>query len=63
MKQPEENIIKSIRNCSKLKEENKSIKDRIIKDIRTIFKQENEYFKPARVDSFRQNTEIKLNPT
>ena len=37
-KQSEENIIKSIRNIFKLKKENEAIKDRIIRDIRTLFK-------------------------
>ena len=35
-KQSEENIIKSIRNIFKLKKENESIKNRIIRDIRTL---------------------------
>ena len=37
-KESEENIIKSIRNLLKLKKENESIKDRIIRDIRTLCK-------------------------
>ena len=39
-KQSEENIIKSIRNLFKLKKENEAIKDRIIRNIRTLFGQE-----------------------
>ena len=35
-KQSEKNIIKSIRNIFKLKKENESIKNRIIRDIRTL---------------------------
>ena len=46
-KQSEENIAKSIRNLFKLKKENEVIKDRIIRDIRTLFKQEEDhYLKP-----------------
>ena len=36
-KQSEENIIKSIRNFFKIKKENEGIKDRINRDIRTLF--------------------------
>ena len=39
-KQLEENVIKSIRNFFKLKKENEAIKDRIIRDIRTLFEKE-----------------------
>ena len=46
-KQSEENITKSIRNLFKLKKENEVIKNRIIRDIRTLFKQEEDhYLKP-----------------
>ena len=38
-KQLEEIMIKSIRNLFKLKTENKAIKNRIIRDIKTIFEQ------------------------
>ena len=38
-KQPEEKKIKTIRNLLKIKKENETIKDRIIKDIRTRFDQ------------------------
>ena len=34
--QPEENIIKNIRNLFNLEKENKAIKDRIIIDIRAL---------------------------
>ena len=39
---------KSIRNLFKLKKENKTIKDRIIREIRTLFEQQEEkdYHKP-----------------
>ena len=52
-KQSEKNIIKSIRNLSKLKKEKGSIKDRTIRDIRTLFEQEDDdYYKPIRVGNF-----------
>ena len=57
-KQLEENIIKSARNLSTLKKENKQIKDKIIKDIRTLFKQEDDYYKPIRVGNFWNNNYI-----
>ena len=53
-KQSEENIIKSIRNLFKLKNENKGIKD-----IWTLFKQKDDYFKPIRVGKFWNNNYIK----
>ena len=74
----EENIIKSIRNLFKLKRETKTIKDRIIRDVRALFEQENDYYKPIRVGNFwnnnyivcesngdknKKNTLMKLNPT
>ena len=48
-KKSEENIIKSIRNLLELKKENEAIKDIIIKDIRNLFKQEDNFYKPIRV--------------
>ena len=48
-KQSEENIIKSIRNNFKLEKENEGIKDRIIRDIMTLFKEEDDHYKPIRV--------------
>ena len=52
-KQSVENIIKSIR-ILKLKIENETIKDRIIRDVRTLFEQQEEkdYYKPIRVGNF-----------
>ena len=35
--------IKSIRSLFKLKRKNEAIKDRIIRDIRTLFRQEDHY--------------------
>ena len=60
-KQSEGNIIKSIRIPFKLKKENEAIKDRIIRDIRTLFEEEEEkyYFKPLRVGNFWNNIYIK----
>ena len=58
-KQSEESIIKSIRNLFKLKKENGAIKDRIIRDIRTIFEREEiDYYKPIRVGNFWNNNYI-----
>ena len=77
----EENIIKSIRNLFKLKRETKTIKDRInriIRDVRVLSEQENDYYKLIRVGNFwsnnyivyesngdknKKNTLMKLNPT
>ena len=58
-KQSEESIIQSIRNLFKLKNENKAIKYRIIRDIRTLFKQEDDYYKPTRVVNLWNNNDIK----
>ena len=56
----EENIIKSIRNIFKLKKpkKNEAIKDRIIRDIRTLCKQEDGYYKQIRVVNFWNNNYI-----
>ena len=50
--QSEENIIKSMRNFFKLKKEKKIIKDRTIRDINTIFEQEEDYYEPVTVGNF-----------
>ena len=51
--QSDENIIKSIRNFFNLKKENEAIKDRIIRDIGTLFEQEEkDYYEPRRVGNF-----------
>ena len=59
-KQWEENIIKSIRNLFKLKKENEAIKDRIIRDIRTVLEQQEEkdYYKPIRVGNFCNDNDV-----
>ena len=56
----EENKIKSIINLFKLKKENETIKDRIIRYIRTLFEQEEEkdYYKAIRVRNFWNNIYI-----
>ena len=47
-KQSEENVIKKIRNLFRLKTENEAIKDRITRDNKNIFEQQEEdYYKPA----------------
>ena len=52
-KQSEENIIKRIRNLFQLKKENEAIKDRIIRDISTLFEQkEKDYYEPIKVGNF-----------
>ena len=57
-KQFEENIIKSIRNIFVLKKENKEIKDIIVRDIRTLFEQEDDYYKPKKISNFWNNNYI-----
>ena len=48
-----------MRNLFKLKKEKKGIKGRIIRDIRTLFKQEDDYYKPTTVGNFWNNNYIK----
>ena len=55
----EDNIIKYARNHFKLKKENEVIKDRIIRDIRNVFEQEEDYHKPVRVGAFFRNNYVK----
>ena len=54
-KQSEENLNKSIRNNFKLKKEHEETNDRIIRDIRALFKQEDNYYKPTRIGNFWNN--------
>ena len=43
-------MTKSIRKLFKLKKENKTIKDRTIRDIKTLFEEEeDDYYKPVRI--------------
>ena len=45
--------IKDVINLFRLKEENKAIKDRMIRDIRNLFgKKKENYYKPVRVGNF-----------
>ena len=48
----EGNIIKNIRDIFKPKKENEAIKDHIIRDLRSLFEQEDNYYKPIKVDNF-----------
>ena len=57
-KQTGENIVKSIRNLFKIKKDYEEIKDSIIKHIRTLFEQEEKYYKPIRVGNFWNNNYI-----
>ena len=56
MKQSEENIVKSIKNL--LKKEKGGIKNRIIRDIRTLFKHGDDYYKLTRTGNFQNNNYI-----
>ena len=52
----EENIIKDVRNLSRLKKENEAIKDRLIKDIGNLLEhQEENYYKKVRIGNFCNN--------
>ena len=58
-KQSEDNIIKNIRNLFKLKKERKAIKYRTIRDIKTLFEQQEEYYyKSVRVGNLWNNNYI-----
>ena len=48
-----------MRNLFKLKKENEASKARIIRNIRTLFKQEDDYYKPIRLGKFWNNNYIK----
>ena len=51
--------VKSIRNLSQLKKENKAIKDRIIRDITIPFEEEKKHYcKAIRVGKFWSNNYI-----
>ena len=56
----EENTIIDIRNFFRLEKEIKSIKDRILRDIKNSFELEEEktYYKPVRVSNFWSNNYI-----
>ena len=61
----EENIIKDIRKLFKREKKTKAIKDRIIRDIKNLFEHEQEenYYKPVRVNNFWSNNYIENNVT
>ena len=52
------NIIKRIRNLFAIKTENKATKDRIIRDIRTLLKEEDNYFRPIKAGNVWNNNYI-----
>ena len=56
-KQSEENIIKNIKIYFKLKKQIEAIKDRITRDVRTHFKQD-DYYEPIRLGNFLNNNYI-----
>ena len=51
---------KGIRKKEKKKKNERVIKDQIIRDIRTHFEQEEDYYKPKRVNSFWNNNYIEF---
>ena len=55
--QSEHNII-DVRNISTVKKENEAIKVKIILDIKSLFEQEQDYYKPVRVGNFNSNNYI-----
>ena len=57
----EHNIIKTISNIFKLKKENKAIKDRIIRDIKTRFEQQEEdYYKLTTMGNSDRNKNLSV---
>ena len=59
IKGAKDDTIKNIRNLFKLEKETKPIKDKIINDIRSLFEQEVDYYKPIRMSSFYSNNYMK----
>ena len=47
-----------MRNLLRLKKENKAIKDRMNRDIRISFKEDEDYYKLKRVSNLRNNNYI-----
>ena len=47
-----------IRNLFRLKKENEAIKGRIFRDVKNLFEQEEDYYKPVRVGNFHSNNYI-----
>ena len=57
----EENIIKDIRNVFRIKKEIKGIRDIVLRSIKNLFeykKEEENYYKPVRVNNFSNNNYI-----
>ena len=54
-------LLKVYRNLFKLKKENEEIKDGVIRDIKTLFEQQEEkdYYKAIRAGNFLNNNDIK----
>ena len=50
--------LKKIRHGFKLRKENKTIKNRIIRDIWNLFEHEEDYYKPVKAGSFWSNDYI-----
>ena len=53
-------VIENIRNLFRLKKENEAIKGKIIWDIKTIFKREEDHYKRKSVNSFWNYNDIKF---
>ena len=47
--------MKDIRNLFTLEKETKAIKDRVLRDIKNLFENEEDYYKPVIVNNFRSN--------
>ena len=57
-KQSPDKIIKTIRNFFKLGKKIKAIKENRIGDIKKLFKQKEDYYKPVKVSNFWENNYI-----
>ena len=53
-KQSEDNIVKNARNLFRPKK----VKDKTIRDLKNLFKQEEDYYKPVKVGNFSSNNYI-----
>ena len=51
-KEIDNSATRDIRNLFRLKKENETIKDKIIRDIKTLFTGEDDYYKPTKVVIF-----------
>ena len=52
-------MVKDVKKFFKLKQKNEINKDRIIRDIRTLFEQEDVYYNPIRVGNFWNSNYVK----